>query len=67
MSQPFQKVVKKGVDFVVKIGKVVYHFVETKLEQLVKALDWLWDKIKVWTRGLRQRQHRNEKLHRMWL
>ncbi|CAN0204198.1 unnamed protein product, partial [Ectocarpus sp. 8 AP-2014] len=40
------KVVKKGVDFVVKIGKVVYHFVETKLEQLIKALDWLWDKIK---------------------
>ncbi|CAN0110784.1 unnamed protein product, partial [Ectocarpus sp. 12 AP-2014] len=46
VSRKVSKVVKKGVDFVVKIGKVVYHFVETKLEQLVKALDWLWDKIK---------------------
>ncbi|CAB1103728.1 unnamed protein product [Ectocarpus sp. CCAP 1310/34] len=46
VARKVAKVVKKGVDFVVKIGKVVYHFVETKLEQLVKALDWLWDKIK---------------------
>ncbi|CAB1103909.1 unnamed protein product [Ectocarpus sp. CCAP 1310/34] len=46
VARKVAKVVKKGVDLMVKIGKVVYHFVETKLEQLVKALDWLWDKIK---------------------
>ncbi|CAM9111431.1 unnamed protein product [Ectocarpus sp. 4 AP-2014] len=46
VARKVSKVVKKGVDFVVKIGKVVYHFVETKLEQLIKALDWLWNKIK---------------------
>ncbi|CAM9107034.1 unnamed protein product, partial [Hapterophycus canaliculatus] len=46
VARKIVKVIKKGVDFVVKIGKVVYHFVETKLEQLVKALDWVWNQIK---------------------
>lgn len=42
-----QKVVKKGVDFAIRIGKAVAHFVETEWEQLLKGLDWLWTKIKV--------------------
>lgn len=42
-----QKVVKKAVDFAVKIGNAVYHFVETAYEKLVMGLDWLWTKIKV--------------------
>eukprot|EP00903_Cladosiphon_okamuranus_P020246 g18581.t1 len=40
------KVVKKAVDFAVKIGNAVYHFVETTYEKLVMGLDWLWTKIK---------------------
>lgn len=46
-----QKVVKKAVDFAVKIGNTVYHFVETAYEKLVMGLDWLWTKIKVCTNG----------------
>ncbi|CBJ34110.1 hypothetical protein Esi_1008_0001 [Ectocarpus siliculosus] len=67
VARKVAKVVEKEVAFVVKIGKAVYHFVETTLEQLVKVLDWLWDKIKVWMSTGRGRgdTKRNTVLHRM--